>query len=136
RTHRDRILVDWLHQVRRLRPAQDLERPMLLDGLPQFLDDLAASAAPGPARASRSEEHTSELQSLTNLVCRLLLEKKKKNTSRDGPCYGTQEGFVSQQPAPEIQIPLLLTARGTTAHIDERSDHHITRHPTLASHHR
>src|SRR5262249_56576017 len=32
---------------------------------------------------SRSEEHTSELQSLTNLVCRLLLEKKKKQkTSR------------------------------------------------------
>src|SRR5438093_9964685 len=29
-------------------------------------------------RHSRSEEHTSELQSLTNLVCRLLLEKKKK----------------------------------------------------------
>src|SRR5262249_62348567 len=30
----------------------------------------------------RSEEHTSELQSLTNLVCRLLLEKKKNNKSR------------------------------------------------------
>src|SRR5256885_12328401 len=29
-------------------------------------------------RASRSEEHTSELQSPCNLVCRLLLEKKKK----------------------------------------------------------
>src|SRR5438046_4558326 len=29
----------------------------------------------------RSEEHTSELQSLTNLVCRLLLEKKKKTQS-------------------------------------------------------
>src|SRR5437016_10297329 len=29
-------------------------------------------------KTSRSEEHTSELQSLTNLVCRLLLEKKKK----------------------------------------------------------
>src|SRR2546423_10136253 len=29
----------------------------------------------------RSEEHTSELQSLAYLVCRLLLEKKKKNTS-------------------------------------------------------
>src|SRR5437016_8454299 len=28
-------------------------------------------------RARRSEEHTSELQSLTNIVCRLLLEKKK-----------------------------------------------------------
>src|SRR5215213_10555347 len=31
-------------------------------------------------RTSRSEEHTSELQSLTNLVCRLLLEKKKQTT--------------------------------------------------------
>src|SRR5437016_11348443 len=31
----------------------------------------------------RSEEHTSELQSLTNLVCRLLLEKKKKLTIFD-----------------------------------------------------
>src|SRR5256885_3388862 len=30
--------------------------------------------------AERSEEHTSELQSPCNLVCRLLLEKKKKNT--------------------------------------------------------
>src|SRR2546430_7435897 len=29
-------------------------------------------------RAARSEEHTSELQSQSNLVCRLLLEKKKK----------------------------------------------------------
>src|SRR2546425_2346163 len=31
-------------------------------------------------RLSRSEEHTSELQSLAYLVCRLLLEKKKKHT--------------------------------------------------------
>src|SRR2546425_9509484 len=31
----------------------------------------------------RSEEHTSELQSLAYLVCRLLLEKKKKNNSSD-----------------------------------------------------
>src|SRR5262245_62367302 len=31
-------------------------------------------------RIVRSEEHTSELQSLRHLVCRLLLEKKKKNT--------------------------------------------------------
>src|SRR2546425_3533666 len=32
------------------------------------------------ARVGRSEEHTSELQSLAYLVCRLLLEKKKKKT--------------------------------------------------------
>src|SRR5437016_11245736 len=33
-----------------------------------------------PCRGARSEEHTSELQSLTNLVCRLLLEKKKNES--------------------------------------------------------
>src|SRR5215213_11754585 len=38
-----------------------------------------SAGAPG---ASRSEEHTSELQSLTNLVCRLLLEKKKKSRNK------------------------------------------------------
>src|SRR2546427_5579348 len=34
------------------------------------------------AREARSEEHTSELQSQSNLVCRLLLEKKKKERPR------------------------------------------------------
>src|SRR2546425_10250070 len=37
-----------------------------------------ADAAPSPTAGARSEEHTSELQSLAYLVCRLLLEKKKK----------------------------------------------------------
>src|SRR5438093_2776362 len=36
----------------------------------------------GRACRDRSEEHTSELQSLTNLVCRLLLEKKKKKKKK------------------------------------------------------
>src|SRR5260221_10137616 len=35
-----------------------------------------------PANCSRSEEHTSELQSHSDLVCRLLLEKKKKKTHK------------------------------------------------------
>src|SRR5437016_10113900 len=39
--------------------------------------DLGWPAKALDAARSRSEEHTSELQSLTNLVCRLLLEKKK-----------------------------------------------------------
>src|SRR5438046_3789372 len=39
----------------------------------------ASGASMASTLAYRSEEHTSELQSLTNLVCRLLLEKKKKN---------------------------------------------------------
>src|SRR5438093_5241911 len=36
----------------------------------------------GDGENARSEEHTSELQSLTNLVCRLLLEKKKKKETK------------------------------------------------------
>src|SRR5258706_10287722 len=40
----------------------------------------------------RSEEHTSELQSLTNLVCRLLLEKKKRGQSIYAKRKNTQSG--------------------------------------------
>src|SRR5688572_31891145 len=42
-------------------------------------------------RGGRSEEHTSELQSQSNLVCRLLLEKKKKERQ---PGEGTRETRV------------------------------------------
>src|SRR5262249_62349589 len=38
-----------------------------------------------PMMCRRSEEHTSELQSLTNLVCRLLLEKKNNDTQPQDP---------------------------------------------------
>src|SRR2546430_8787180 len=44
-----------------------------------------ARAAADRGGHGRSEEHTSELQSQSNLVCRLLLEKKKKNTSEPLP---------------------------------------------------
>src|SRR2546427_2800960 len=49
--------------------------------------------APGEPRASapgrRSEEHTSELQSQSNLVCRLLLEKKKNKGISEEECATT-----------------------------------------------
>src|SRR5438105_11243415 len=50
-----------------------------------FVDALNAAADPllHPSREQRSEEHTSELQSRVDLVCRLLLEKKKKTTHRE-----------------------------------------------------
>src|SRR2546430_4176226 len=38
--------------------------------------------APGQLITERSEEHTSELQSQSNLVCRLLLEKKKRDSQK------------------------------------------------------
>src|SRR5256885_7852968 len=43
--------------------------------------DVAAEPIAGPQQLQRSEEHTSELQSPCNLVCRLLLEKKKNTPS-------------------------------------------------------
>src|SRR5438034_3140912 len=55
--------------VRRCADARDVRR-------------LAARAAGAGGRAGRSEEHTSELQSHSDLVCRLLLEKKKKKKNR------------------------------------------------------
>src|SRR5262249_56659765 len=48
----------------------------------------AAYTSARPTVKVRSEEHTSELQSLTNLVCRLLLEKKKNNSK---PSTATRE---------------------------------------------
>src|SRR2546422_4974842 len=42
--------------------------------------------SPMTQAAKRSEEHTSELQSRLHLVCRLLLEKKKKNTLKHSTC--------------------------------------------------
>src|SRR2546430_6808223 len=59
------------------RPRQRLVR--LLDAR-EALEDLRRHR-----RAPRSEEHTSELQSQSNLVCRLLLEKKKKKKKHTNP---------------------------------------------------
>src|SRR2546430_11630068 len=44
----------------------------------RWISRISVFTAALPSTASRSEEHTSELQSQSNLVCRLLLEKKKK----------------------------------------------------------
>src|SRR2546430_11033132 len=69
----------------------------LHDALPISASNWSPSAAPRRAmgmdrdrpNAGRSEEHTSELQSQSNLVCRLLLEKKKKHmSSRRVICTG------------------------------------------------
>src|SRR2546430_9321280 len=66
-------------------------------------DAHAGAERPVPAPAfPRSEEHTSELQSQSNLVCRLLLEKKKKKNNID-KYLSTQtqkyETFISAQPS-------------------------------------
>src|SRR5688572_32232349 len=64
--------------------------------------------------AGRSEEHTSELQSQSNLVCRLLLEKKKN-------------GIISQGPRPSGLALLigLLALRLCRAACHVRADPHV-----------
>src|SRR5438093_7659804 len=58
-------------------------REVRLERLDDFGVDVVVALATHRHRAGeRSEEHTSELQSLTNLVCRLLLEKKKKKKKK------------------------------------------------------
>src|SRR5258705_9857096 len=60
----------------------DRDRPGGHVGVPsRHVGAVANRSFGGIAEMERSEEHTSELQSLRHLVCRLLLEKKKKRTS-------------------------------------------------------
>src|SRR5947207_4149460 len=56
----------------------------------------AATFSSSAARSARSEEHTSELQSHSDLVCRLLLEKKKQAPKQPVPAStaGTQRSAV------------------------------------------
>src|SRR5256885_3688148 len=63
----------------RLRAARPPSRPTCGSVLAPRSPARAARGAPRTRSAARSEEHTSELQSPCNLVCRLLLEKKKKH---------------------------------------------------------
>src|SRR2546425_8373105 len=75
--------------TRRAADPPSMRAPAVVAGPPP-----AGPARPGVRR--RSEEHTSELQSLAYLVCRLLLEKKKKKRSRErrviGPVTSAVQG--------------------------------------------
>src|SRR4051812_49947858 len=83
-------------------PYTTLFRPRRL--LPGHPERRGRDARLGRGRRVRSEEHTSELQSHVNLVCRLLLEKKKKiniciyTNDRDSQlnevCYRGQIGHM------------------------------------------
>src|SRR5262249_59952767 len=64
-----------------LRRSSSPDAPGALPPRPSPASHCGLRRTPASGRA-RSEEYTSELQSLTNLVCRLLLEKKKKKENR------------------------------------------------------
>src|SRR5258706_9786066 len=81
-------LFPYTTLFRSLRQRLSLVQPLALlvgkhlDGYEGHVGERQTEYQPAkhrPPTLVRSEEHTSELQSLTNLVCRLLLEKKKKD---------------------------------------------------------
>src|SRR5438067_3114255 len=66
----------------------------------------------------RSEEHTSELQSRFDLVCRLLLEKKKKQ-----PKYArVAKGFVTKDRSEAVFTLRMIEARRTKYRVDVVND--------------
>src|SRR5438093_10209942 len=79
-------LFPYTTLFRSLSSMQAVALPLVIDfGWSKEIEDrlLAPISIAGVGiEKIRSEEHTSELQSLTNLVCRLLLEKKKKKQSK------------------------------------------------------
>src|SRR5437016_7530047 len=66
------------HGVARLEGRDVLAELLRLDAVDRIHGNPLLLAVVAQPVKDRSEEHTSELQSLTNLVCRLLLEKKNK----------------------------------------------------------
>src|SRR2546430_10855587 len=78
----------------RNRPASRARRRIV----PARPSSRRAGAVAGRTSASRSEEHTSELQSQSNLVCRLLLEKKKETQEQGGPSHLLRRAWQSGLP--------------------------------------
>src|SRR6478672_7160968 len=66
---------------------------------------------PEPLRCRRSEEHTSELQSRSDLVCRLLLEKKKRQ-KLDQPCREKHHATWTSAPANPTMGPCFQRVTG------------------------
>src|SRR5256885_5225936 len=80
--------------------------------------------APGMARSKlRSEEHTSELQSPCNLVCRLLLEKKKTNDNSAGTTHTSSAPRATSRKAGLMaQVPVRTGADRIRLMASERID--------------
>jgi len=70
--------LDPIERYRRWLVASGVVDDAFFEEVDKEAKDFGARMRSGVIASGRSEEHTSELQSLTNLVCRLLLEKKKK----------------------------------------------------------
>src|SRR2546430_7386230 len=93
------VALDVPHVVYQLAPNKRLKltAPVIRGRIPFVIIPVRRRSLGAPRR---SEEHTSELQSQSNLVCRLLLEKKKNNT-----IYILRESTSHQRHAPADRCP-------------------------------
>src|SRR5690606_41451049 len=81
------------------RRSSDLSAGASAVASPRFAGRSSArrESSGGSAKSSRSEEHTSELQSRENLVCRLLLEKKKSRCAAIRLAEGDNSAFPGKK---------------------------------------
>src|SRR5262249_56934962 len=87
--HRHQALPGVFAQMRQGRMEVALEEDTNIADIAQQFERTQLHDLSDIGNIGRSEEHTSELQSLTNLVCRLLLEKKKKEPSNESSSAAT-----------------------------------------------
>src|SRR5256886_4949196 len=130
--------MDWSNQPLPFKIYPTLE-PMRLPGEVRQTGVAAlsgiAESVPAHTNASadleavaRSEEHTSELQSQSNLVCRLLLEKKNKDTSVSTSTLANHYvGYFSMSVAASAGIELSLHAHSLRTRPRKNSFPHIPR---------
>src|SRR2546429_3297178 len=103
----------WLYKQERLVPHCHVRQRRLTRLGMKPRKRLTASRAATEYRyekLTRSEEHTSELQSRLHLVCRLLLEKKKKMVESDVPETGLEHSTGALCPTGALSRALLLDA--------------------------
>src|SRR2546430_3946634 len=99
---------EGIQQFRALRPdvtLMDLQMPEMngIDAISAIRGEFPEARIIVLTTYARSEEHTSELQSQSNLVCRLLLEKKKNY--KQSSAWSTRNMTSSWSPATRTSIP-------------------------------
>src|SRR2546426_9255872 len=83
RSFNDPEMAEVCRRLSSARQAKEPENREFLEAMGYDLDSPRADYIEALTACARSEEHTSELQSPCNLVCRLLLEKKKNKVNTD-----------------------------------------------------
>src|SRR5256886_8633743 len=78
------------------------------------------------SQSKRSEEHTSELQSQSNLVCRLLLEKKKKHQHSTTRCTGKTPTPSHKRRHSDSTLDTTSLTHPATAHLTTSHNVHTT----------